>query len=59
MTTIQIIWTIIFAIAVFLFLVVEITVVIGGAANLVHMIKVLIGNNENKVKEYPSEKINS
>ncbi|UCE04928.1 MAG: hypothetical protein JSW07_15065 [bacterium] len=42
MTTLQTIWTIIFAIAVLLFLVVEIVVVIGGARDLVHMMKVLV-----------------
>lgn len=42
MTVAQTIWTIIFAIAVLLFLIVEIVVIIGGAWNLTHMLKFLI-----------------
>jgi len=42
MTIIQIIWTIIFIIAILLFLVVELVVVVGGARDLVAMMKVLV-----------------
>ena len=41
MTVAQTIWTIIFAIAVLLFLIVEIVVIIGGARNLIDMMKFL------------------
>jgi len=42
MTYAQIIWTIIFIIAVLMFLVVEIVIVIGGARDLVYMLKKLL-----------------
>ena len=42
MTFYQTFWTIIFTIAVLLFLIVEIVVIIGGAWNLAHMMKILI-----------------
>jgi len=41
-TFVQIIWTIIFIIAVLMFLVVEIIVTVGGARDLVYMLKILI-----------------
>ncbi|MEE4311709.1 MAG: hypothetical protein V2J62_07540 [candidate division KSB1 bacterium] len=41
MTAAQTIWTTIFAIAVLLFLIVEIVVIIGGAWNLIDMMKFL------------------
>ena len=42
MTLAQTMWTIIFAIAILLFLIVEIVVIIGGAWNLMHTMKFLI-----------------
>ena len=42
MTLAQTIWTIIFVVAVLLFVIVEIVVIIGGAWNLTHMMKFLI-----------------
>jgi len=44
MTATQTIWTIIFVIALLLFLVVEIVVVIGGARDVIHLMKVLLNN---------------
>lgn len=42
MTYAQIIWTIIFFIAVLMFLVVEIVVIVGGGRDLVYMLKKLL-----------------
>ena len=42
MTGIQLFWTVVFAIAVLCFLVVEVVVVIGGAGNIVDMVKSLL-----------------
>ena len=42
MTLAQTIWTIIFVVAVLLFVIVEIVVIIGGAWNLKYMMKFLI-----------------
>lgn len=47
MTLLQLSWTIIFAIALLLFTIVEIVVVIGGAKNLLHMMKALLKNKDN------------
>lgn len=44
MTILQLTWTIIFAIALFLFAIVEIIVVVGGAGDLFHMMKALLKN---------------
>lgn len=46
MTNLQLTWTIVFAIAFFLFAVVEIAVVVGGARDLFHMMKVLLKKKE-------------
>jgi len=47
MTGLQLGWTIVFAVAVFLFLVVEIVVIIGGAGNIVDMLKSLLRSRRN------------
>ena len=46
MTGLQLGWSIVFAIAVLLFLVVEVVVVIGGAGNIVDMLKALLRDRE-------------
>ena len=46
MTFYQTFWTIIFAVAVLLFPIVEVVVIIGGAWNLAHMMKILIRNKK-------------
>ena len=42
MTGIQLFWTVVFAIAVLCFLVVEVVVVIGGAGNIADMVRSLL-----------------
>ena len=47
MTGLQLGWTIVFAAAVFLFLAVEVVVIIGGAGNIIDMLKSLLRSREN------------
>ncbi len=47
MTGIQMAWTVVFGIAVFLFLAVEVVVVIGGARDIVDMAHTLLGRASN------------
>ena len=48
MTGLQLGWTIVFALAVFLFLVVEVVVIIGGAGNIIDMLKSLLRSRDEK-----------